>query len=70
MIEIITKKLSNYVELKKDVLNVWNFNEMVNIMNSADESDVLNQFEEYLIKMDLYRNLNHKETFKELLNLF
>ena len=68
--EIITKKLSDYVELKKDTLNVWNFNEMTNIMNSSDDSHLLNQFDEYLMKMDLYRNLNHKETFKELLNLF
>ena len=58
------------MESKKDILNVSNFLQMVSLMNSEDNSSVLNQFDEYLIKMDLYRNLNHKETFKELLQLW
>jgi molybdenum cofactor biosynthesis enzyme MoaA len=66
----ITKKLTDYVEAKKDTLNVSNFLQMVNLMNSEDNSSFLDQFDEYLIKMDLYRNLNHKETFKELLQLW
>jgi len=68
--EIITKKLTDYVESKKDILNVWNFLEMVNLMNSEDNSSLMKEFDEYLIKMDLYRNLNHKQTFEELFNLF
>jgi hypothetical protein len=66
----ITKKLTDYVEAKKDTLNVSNFLQMVNLMNSEDNSSFLDQFDEYLIKIDLYRNLNHKETFKELLQLW
>jgi organic radical activating enzyme len=68
--EEITKKIKDYVRKKQGVINVNNFIEMVNIMNSADESHLQKQFFEYLIKLDLYRNLNHKETFKQLLELF
>jgi hypothetical protein len=68
--EVITKKLTDYVELKKDVLNVWNFSEMVNLMNSEDNSSLMKEFDEYLTKIDLYRNLNHKKTFDELFKLF
>ena len=39
-------------------------------MNSEDNSSLMKEFDEYLIKMDLYRNLNHKQTFEELFNLF
>jgi organic radical activating enzyme len=68
--ESITKKLTDYVESKKDILNVWNFSEMVNLMNSEDNSSLMKEFDEYLLKIDLYRNLNHKKTFEELFNLF
>jgi len=68
--EVITKKLTNYVESKKDVLNVWNFSEMVNLMNSEDNSSLMKEFDEYLMKIDLYRNINHKKTFEELFKLF
>ena len=68
--EVITKKLTNYVESKKDILNVWNFLEMINLMNSEDDSSLMKEFDEYLIKIDLYRNLNHKKTFEELFKLF
>ena len=68
--EIITKKLTDYVESKKDILNVWNFSEMVNLMNSEDNSSLMKEFDEYLTKIDLYRNLNHKKTFEELFKLF
>ena len=68
--EEITKKIKDYVRKNQGFINVNNFIEMVNIMNSADESHLQKQFFEYLIKLDLYRNLNHKETFKQLLELF
>ena len=68
--EVITKKLTDYVESKKNILNVWNFSEMVNLMNSEDNSSLMKEFDEYLLKIDLYRNLNHKKTFEELFNLF
>jgi MoaA/NifB/PqqE/SkfB family radical SAM enzyme len=68
--EVITKKLTDYVESKKEILNVWNFLEMVNLMNSEDNSSLMKEFDEYLIKIDLYRNLNHKKTFEELFKLF
>lgn len=68
--EVITKKLTDYVESKKDILNVWNFSEMVNLMNSEDNSSLMKEFDEYLLKIDLYRNLNHKKTFEELFKLF
>lgn len=68
--EIVTKKLTDYVESKKDTLNVSNFLQMVSLMNSEDHSSQLNQFDEFLSKMDLYRNLNHKQTFKQLLQLW
>jgi hypothetical protein len=43
---------------------------MVNLMNSEDNSSLMKEFDEYLLKIDLYRNLNHKKTFEELFKLF
>jgi hypothetical protein len=68
--EIITKKLTDYVEEKKGTVNVSNFLQMVSLMNSEDNSSILNQFDEYLERIDKYRKLEHKVTFEELIKLF
>ena len=68
--EIITKKLTDYVEEKKGTVNVSNFLQMVSLMNSEDNSSILNQFNEYLERIDKYRKLDHKITFEELFKLF
>ena len=45
--------VKDYNEEYFNYVNVNNFIEMVNIMNSADESHLQKQFFEYLIKLDL-----------------
>ena len=67
--EIITKKITDYFEKNKDRLNIWNLIEMINLMNSSDDSHLLAQFKEYMSKMDSYRNLYYNETFKELIKI-
>lgn len=65
----ITRKLTTFVEANKDKIKGENIYGELDLMNSEDWSHLTDQTKEYLEKLDELRNLNYRETFRELIRL-
>jgi len=65
----VTRKLTKYVEANRDKLKADNVYGSLDLMNSEDWTHLLPQTKDYLEKLDELRNLNYKESFKELIKL-
>jgi molybdenum cofactor biosynthesis enzyme MoaA len=65
----VTEKLTKYVEDNKEKIKGQNVYGSLELMNSEDWSHLLSQTKEYIEKLDEMRDLNYKESFKELVEL-
>jgi hypothetical protein len=62
----VVEELSKFFELKGYKYAISKFKQVINFMNSKDNSKLLPETKKYLNKLDEIRNTSYKETFKEL----
>jgi MoaA/NifB/PqqE/SkfB family radical SAM enzyme len=62
----VVEELSKFFELKEYKYTISKFKQIINFMNSKDNSKLLPETKKYLNKLDEIRNTSYKETFKEL----
>ena len=62
----VVEELSKFFELKEYKYTISKFKQIINFMNSKDNSKLLVETKKYLNKLDEIRNTSYKETFKDL----
>ena len=62
----VVEELSKFFELKGYKYAISKFKQVINFMNSKDNSKLLVETKKYLNKLDEIRNTSYKETFKGL----
>jgi hypothetical protein len=62
----VVEELSKFFELKGYKYAISKFKQVINFMNSKDNSKLLPETKKYLNKLDEIRNTSYKETFKDL----